>query len=67
VAGIRDFIEDWRRQFPDSQIAVTGGDSILLLTYLQAQCPEIARQLIADPHLIFWGIRSLIILSCYLT
>lgn len=60
VAGIRDFIEDWRRQFPDSQIAVTGGDSILLLTYLQAQCPEIARQLIPDPYLIFWGIRSLI-------
>jgi type III pantothenate kinase len=58
LAGIRDFIEDWRCQFPDTQIALTGGDSVLLLTYLQAQFPEIARQLIADPHLIFWGMRS---------
>lgn len=60
LAGIRDFIEDWRRQFPDTQIAVTGGDSVLLLMYLQTKCPETAPQLIADPHLIFWGIRSVI-------
>ncbi len=59
LAGIRDFIEDWRGQFPDSQIALTGGDSAILLTYLQAQFPETAPQLIADPHLIFWGMRSL--------
>jgi type III pantothenate kinase len=58
LAGIRDFIEDWRGQFPNSQITLTGGDSALLLTYLQAQYPEIAAQLIADPYLIFWGIRS---------
>ncbi|HEY9796908.1 MAG TPA: pantothenate kinase, partial [Leptolyngbyaceae cyanobacterium] len=57
LAGIQDFIRDWRHQFPDSQIALTGGDAILLLTYLQAQFPETARQLIADPHLIFWGMR----------
>ncbi len=60
LAGIRDFIEDWRRQFPDAQTAVTGGDSVLLLTYLETQCPETARQLIADSHLIFWGIRSIL-------
>jgi type III pantothenate kinase len=57
LAGIQDFIQDWRHQFPDSQIALTGGDAILLLTYLQAQFPETARQLIADAHLIFWGMR----------
>ncbi|HAJ59842.1 MAG TPA: pantothenate kinase [Cyanobacteria bacterium UBA8543] len=60
LAGIRDFIEDWRRQFPDTQIAVTGGDSILLMTYLQTQYPETASQLISDPHLIFWGMHSVI-------
>ncbi len=59
LAGIRDFIEDWRCQFPSSQIALTGGDSDLLLTYLQAQFPETARQLISDPYLIFWGMRSI--------
>ena len=58
LAGIRDFIEDWQSQFPGSQIILTGGDSHALLTYLQEQFPETARQLIADPHLIFWGIRS---------
>lgn len=59
LAGVRDFIEDWQSQFSDSQIVLTGGDSDVLLTYLQAQFPKIARQLIADPHLIFWGIRSI--------
>lgn len=57
LAGIRDFIEDWRCQFPNGQIALTGGDAVLLLSYLQAQFPETARHLIVDPHLIFWGIR----------
>lgn len=57
LAGIRDFIQDWRHQFPSSQITLTGGDAILLLTYLQTQFPELARQLIVDPHLIFWGMR----------
>jgi type III pantothenate kinase len=60
LAGIRDFIEDWRSRFPDSQIVLTGGDSHLLLTYLQSQLPTTADQLIADSHLIFWGIRSLV-------
>lgn len=61
LAGIRDFIEDWQSQFPGSQIAITGGDSQVLLTYLQAQFPEISHQLIADPYLIFWGIRTIIL------
>lgn len=58
LAGIRDFIEDWRCQFPNSQIALTGGDASLLLAYLQSQFPEIAQPLIVDPYLIFWGICS---------
>lgn len=57
LAGIRDFILDWRCQFPDSKIALTGGDSGVLISYLQVQFPEIAPQLISDRHLIFWGIR----------
>jgi type III pantothenate kinase len=59
LAGIRDFIEDWQSQFPTSQIVLTGGDSPVLLTYLQSQYPEMARHVISNPHLIFWGIRSL--------
>ncbi|NEQ21227.1 MAG: pantothenate kinase [Microcoleus sp. SIO2G3] len=60
LAGIQDFINDWRCQFPDSQIALTGGDSRLLLTYLQAQFPDETHHLMADPYLIFWGMRSLL-------
>jgi type III pantothenate kinase len=60
LAGIRGFIEDWQAQFPDSRIALTGGDSLVLLSYIQSQYPEIAGQLIRDPHVIFWGMRSVI-------
>ncbi|NER21891.1 MAG: pantothenate kinase [Symploca sp. SIO1C2] len=59
LAGIQDFIANWQQQFPDSQIALTGGDSDLLLKYLQAQFPEIAAQIVVDTNLIFRGIREL--------
>lgn len=55
LAGIRDFITDWRCQFPDTQIVLTGGDSQLLLSYLQSQYPETACQIIINPHLVFLG------------
>ncbi|PSO96869.1 MAG: pantothenate kinase [Cyanobacteria bacterium QS_8_48_54] len=57
LASLRDFITDWWQKFPDSQVAITGGDAALLHTYLRAQFPEIAGRVIADPHLIFKGIR----------
>lgn len=63
TAGIRDFIEAWRQEFPGSYITLTGGDRTLLLTYLQFQFPEIATQLIVDPHLIFWGMREKVMSS----
>ena len=55
VAGVRDFIEDWRRLFPNSKIAVTGGDRILLLEYLTAVFPDTAASVIDAPDAIFWG------------
>ncbi|MGB5959010.1 MAG: pantothenate kinase [Coleofasciculaceae cyanobacterium] len=58
LAGIRDFIEDWRCQFPDSKIALTGGDAAVLFSYLQVQFPEIARQVVVDSNLIFWGMGA---------
>ncbi|WP_250125434.1 pantothenate kinase [Chroococcidiopsis sp. CCMEE 29] len=58
IAGIRDFINAWWQKFPGSSIVLTGGDRTLLLKYLQSQFPEVASRAIADPHLIFWGIRS---------
>jgi len=59
LAGIQDFIANWQHQFPDTRIALTGGDSGLLQKYLQTQFPETAAQLIVDPHLIFRGMGNL--------
>ncbi|MEO8892723.1 MAG: type III pantothenate kinase, partial [Coleofasciculaceae cyanobacterium] len=58
LAGMRDFVEDWRCQFPDSKIALTGGDAAVLFSYLQVQYPEVASQIVVDSNLIFWGMRS---------
>lgn len=63
VAGVRDFIEDWRCLFPDSKIAVTGGDHTMLLKYLTAAFPDTAAGLIDAPEAIFWGI-SLLSVDC---
>lgn len=59
LAGIRDFVEDWRCQFPGSKIVITGGDAAVLLPYLQVQFPKVATQIVVDSNLIFWGMRSL--------
>ncbi|OKH22169.1 pantothenate kinase [Hydrococcus rivularis NIES-593] len=60
LAGIRDFIEDWLEQFPNSQIALTGGDAKILLSYLQIQFPNLVQAVKLDFNLIFWGMRSLV-------
>ncbi|PSB40092.1 pantothenate kinase [filamentous cyanobacterium Phorm 46] len=59
VAGVRDFIEDWRCLFPNSKIAITGGDRTLLLQYLASAFPDTAASVIDAPDAIFWGISQL--------
>ncbi|MBD2101564.1 pantothenate kinase [Leptolyngbya sp. FACHB-261] len=49
LAGIRDFLDDWQRLFPESQVVVTGGDGPLLAQHLGLRL---------DPDLVFWGIRA---------
>ncbi|MCT7975144.1 pantothenate kinase [Laspinema olomoucense] len=55
-AGVRDFIHDWKERFPTSAVVITGGGGELLLKYLQQSAPEMAKQAIAMPDLIFAGI-----------
>jgi type III pantothenate kinase len=57
VAAVNDFIEDWRSLFPDSKIALTGGDRTLLLKYLASAFPDTATTVIETPQVIFWGIN----------
>jgi type III pantothenate kinase len=61
LAGIKDFIDNWLLLFPESKIAITGGDGELLTTYLKAKYLEIASQLIVGSNLIFCGIKSIVI------
>ncbi|MEG3846573.1 pantothenate kinase [Microcoleus sp. herbarium19] len=63
VAGVRDFIEDWRCLFPNSKIAITGGDRTLLLQYLASAFPDTAASVIDAPEAIFWGISQLTVNS----
>jgi type III pantothenate kinase len=58
LAGIRDFAEDWLKKFPESAIALTGGDSTLLFTHLQLQFPDLATRIKVSPNLIFQGIQA---------
>lgn len=60
LAGVKDFIEDWGTQFPQSEILLTGGDGQLLWNYLHNQFPNIAQKVKVDPYLIFWGMRELL-------
>ncbi|KYC36052.1 type III pantothenate kinase [Scytonema hofmannii PCC 7110] len=60
VAGIKDFVEAWRRDYPEGKIAMTGGDRTLLINYLQSQFPEIAARFYVEQNLIFWGMRAVL-------
>ncbi len=59
TAGMRDFIEAWLQEFPESRICLTGGDGNLLLKYMRSHSSQVAARIMFEPHLIFWGMRSL--------
>ncbi len=60
IAGIKDFIETWWRDFPQGRVAITGGDRQILFHYLQLQFPAIANHVIVEPNLIFLGMGEII-------
>jgi type III pantothenate kinase len=60
LAGIKDFIESWWGLFPDSKVAIKGGDGTLLINYLQSLYPEVAAPLIVEPNLVFWGMSKIV-------
>ena len=57
VAAVQDFIQDWLILFPDSKIALTGGDRTWLLKYLAATFGDTAARIIETPQAIFWGMK----------
>ncbi len=60
LAGIKDFIAAWWQDFPESKVAITGGDRALLFNYLKSQYPEVAAKIIVEKNLILWGIQKTI-------
>jgi type III pantothenate kinase len=60
LAGVRDFVQDWQQQFPDSKIVLTGGDAPIIEKYLQGLDPTWSGQLVIDPDLIFSGIQAIV-------
>jgi type III pantothenate kinase len=49
LAGLQAYIDDWRSQFPNSQVILTGGDRDRLKSWgLEVEA--------IDQHLIFWGL-----------
>ncbi|TAF02504.1 MAG: pantothenate kinase [Nostocales cyanobacterium] len=63
LAGIKDFLDHWLSLFPESKIAITGGDSNLLKNYLQTQFPELGEKLILEQNLILWGMREIVMMN----
>lgn len=61
VAGINSYINDWLDRYPDSSIALTGGDGRLIFQYLQTLYPQIAKTVIVDSNLSFLGMQSILI------
>lgn len=60
ISGVKDFIESWWEDFPQSPVVITGGDRRLLYNYLQIQYPAIAKRLLIDGNLIFMGMKKII-------
>ncbi|KAM3091717.1 pantothenate kinase [Phormidesmis sp. 146-35] len=58
ISTIRDFIEDWQQQFPNSALVLTGGDSARLHHYLEQRFPKMSNCILLEPNLLFWGVRS---------
>jgi len=51
LAGLQAYIDDWRSQFPDSKVIITGGDGDHLVKWgLKVDT--------IDQNLIFWGISA---------
>ncbi|MCY7367997.1 MAG: pantothenate kinase [Chamaesiphon sp.] len=57
-SGISDFIQDWQRLYPQSQIVFTGGDGAALINYLQ---PNLLNNVKLDRDLSFHGLSAILV------
>ena len=57
IASIRSYIDDWLRLFPTGKVVFTGGDGVILISYLHQLFPELTQFITVDLNLIFWGTK----------
>ena len=57
LAGLRDFIADWRQRYGQGQVVFTGGDGPALAAALLTQTPTWVDVVQVDANLVFWGLR----------
>lgn len=57
LAGLRDFMADWRQRYGQGQVVFTGGDGPTLAAALLTQAPLWADCVRVDANLGFWGLR----------
>ncbi len=60
IAGIKNFIDDWLKLFPNSKIIFTGGDGLLLKEYLRLYFDTLETKIITDENLIFLAMNLVI-------
>jgi type III pantothenate kinase len=60
LGGMRDFVESWWQDFPQGQVVMTGGDRVIIQSYLKSLYPQLAHRIITEANLIFWGIGKII-------
>ncbi|AFZ00690.1 pantothenate kinase [Calothrix sp. PCC 6303] len=59
LGGIRDFVENWWQDFPQGQVVMTGGDRVIIQSYLKSLYPQLANHIIIEANLIFWGLSKI--------
>ncbi|WP_170861430.1 pantothenate kinase [Geitlerinema sp. PCC 9228] len=60
VAGVKDFLQAWWQDFPQSQVVVTGGDATLLYQTLAADCPDKSHAISYLPYLVLQSLGWLV-------
>jgi type III pantothenate kinase len=60
LGGIRDFVESWWQDFPQGQVVMTGGDRMIIQSYLKSLYPQLANRITIEANLIFWGMTQIV-------
>ncbi|HEY9761734.1 MAG TPA: pantothenate kinase [Trichocoleus sp.] len=58
LAGICDYVTQWKKTFPTGRVLLTGGDGERLKQFIGEVAPSVAEQIELEANLMFWGMRA---------